>query len=428
MLRMRYRLRRFGFWIRNITSTTKYGRWYRRQRLRRQLAASSDKRLGEESEAMGSEWAVSMGEARRRAVANLVGIYALCILVVGIWFAVSRGFLWKTADEIMSKAAVSTRSLLASLVIDSDAAVSLISSAIPDEGDESLTNNLSSIKHTPQDAIAAVLSSLGIKQGAISSMLMASLPGGEICRAEASEGVVIAHVPKSSEDEKPASSQTESLSADVKKTATTKVIIYHTHTSETYKDEGCAYLWQKYNPNFDLEYIWKNKHGVVTAGTALAEALNAIDIGVVHSKKVHDYPCWSDSYKTALPTIQEMVLQENEARVVLDIHRDGLSDTRSTSTVDGQTVARITIVVTSDRFGLPHPGWKENYDFALHLSEAVNSAYPGLCRGVQLRHDARWNQHVHPHAIIIEVGSNLNTTEEAVATAKLLAKPLSTLL
>jgi stage II sporulation protein P len=51
--------------------------------------------------------------------------------------------------------------------------------------------------------------------------------------------------------------------------------------------------------------------------------------------------------------------------------------------------------------------------------------YPGLMRPTQVRRDARYNQHLHPNSLLIEIGSVENTLEEALLAAELLANVLA---
>ena len=162
----------------------------------------------------------------------------------------------------------------------------------------------------------------------------------------------------------------------------------------------------------------------------MATALEQVGVKAYHSDKVHDFPDFKTAYQVALPTVEGMLAAHKDAGIVIDLHRDGLSKgtTAATVKVNGEAAARVFIVVTSDKFGLPHPNWQRNYAFALKLGKEINRLYPGLCRGVDLRDDARWNQQVSDRAIILEIGSNLNSVSEALVTARLLARPIASIL
>ena len=68
--------------------------------------------------------------------------------------------------------------------------------------------------------------------------------------------------------------------------------------------------------------------------------------------------------------------------------------------------------------GLEHPDWRGNLALALYLQNAVNAVCPTLMRPVELV-PQRYNQHLAPGALIIEVGSSGNTLREALAAIRL---------
>ncbi|KUK82040.1 MAG: putative membrane protein, partial [Pelotomaculum thermopropionicum] len=99
---------------------------------------------------------------------------------------------------------------------------------------------------------------------------------------------------------------------------------------------------------------------------------------------------------------------------------------QSTVKVNGREAAAILLVVGSDARG-SFPGWDQNYDFAVQLARKINQMYPGLCLGVRVK-DGRYNQFLHPRAVLVEVGTTNNFTEEALRSAGYLADALAELL
>ena len=56
---------------------------------------------------------------------------------------------------------------------------------------------------------------------------------------------------------------------------------------------------------------------------------------------------------------------------------------------------------------------RENQNsFAKLIDAKMNQRYPGVSRGIRMD-DWRYNQHLHPRALLIEVGCQDNTKEEA---------------
>lgn len=198
------------------------------------------------------------------------------------------------------------------------------------------------------------------------------------------------------------------------------VIIYHSHSSEAYK------------PTSGVNYVWGKPDGVIAVGRVLTRELeNFYHIPVVHSEEIHDFPVWREAYMNSLITVTRLLKENPSAEVVIDIHRDSVPATipaGGTVKFGARRAARVLIVVSNDKFGLPHPHWRENYAFAKYLAARAEEMYPGLVRGVDLRSDGRWNQHVHPRAIILEMGSVSNSRAEAEEAAVLMADVIASVL
>ena len=114
--------------------------------------------------------------------------------------------------------------------------------------------------------------------------------------------------------------------------------------------------------------------------------------------------------------------------VVLDIHRDAViyedgSRFAASTVIDNKSAAQVMLVVGTDEGGLPHDGWERNLSFALDIQSVADERYPGLMRPVNLR-SSRFNQHVSPGALIVEVGASGNTLGEALYGAELFTKAL----
>lgn len=184
--------------------------------------------------------------------------------------------------------------------------------------------------------------------------------------------------------------------------------IYHTHTGETYElTDG-------------VERFDGRPGGVVEVGRVLKRILEERHgIGVVHSEKVHDVP-YSRSYLESEKTARRMMEDHPDLALLLDIHRDSLKDrSYAVTEIGGLKVATILLVVGSDA-RQPFPNWRENYNLARVFAAKAQELYPGLCVGVKVK-EGRYNQFLHPGAMLVEVGGVANHTAEALRTAELLA-------
>lgn len=199
-----------------------------------------------------------------------------------------------------------------------------------------------------------------------------------------------------------------------------QVLIVHSHSTEAYTpSDGLSYAEIPSYRTLD------ETRSVIAVGEVLAEALRKQGLEVIHDTSVNDYPNYNTSYWNALQKIERWQAEYPSIQLILDIHRDAVENEDGEavallSTQEGQQMAQLMLVVGTDEGGLEHPAWQENLANALKLQSVLMGQYPGLCRKVDLRTE-RFNQHVSPGALLIEVGTNGNTLTQAKASAVLLA-------
>ncbi len=182
---------------------------------------------------------------------------------------------------------------------------------------------------------------------------------------------------------------------------TPEIFIYHTHTTESYI------------PACGKDHMVNQKGDIVKVGGYLEKVLEEkYHIQCMHSETIHDQFPFRDSYKRSQVTMINYLKQYPSTKVVLDVHRDATPGLENSRIVKGEKTATIVTVVGSDKMGLSHPRWKENLQFAKKLNENMDLYYPGLSNGIIIS-DARYNQHLHSHAILIEFGDQYTTLEEA---------------
>lgn len=198
------------------------------------------------------------------------------------------------------------------------------------------------------------------------------------------------------------------------------VLIYHTHTCESYTP--C----ETYNYTMTGNYrTTDSNYNVVRVGNELQAYLEQKGFKVVHDSTYHDYPSYSGSYARSLETAKKM-LEGQDADIVIDLHRDamGNGDTYGpTIMVNGERVAQLMFVIGTDGGGLEHTDWEKNLKIAVKIQEKANEMYPGLFRPIIVR-NSRYNQHVAKGASIIEVGATANTLSECLLSMQCLANVL----
>lgn len=209
----------------------------------------------------------------------------------------------------------------------------------------------------------------------------------------------------------------EDLKPDIDFKNKEDIVIYHTHTCESYtKTEKYTY---KSSGNFrttDLNY------SVARVGEELKKYLDKYDFNVIHNKTYHDYPKYNGSYTRSLETI-EKILKTSKASLVIDLHRDALGSNSKYAPsvkINGEEAAQLMFVIGTDGGGLKHDKWKKNLKLAIKIQKKANEMYPGLFKPIIVR-NSRYNQHVSEGACIIEVGATGNTLEQCLVSMKYLS-------
>lgn len=215
----------------------------------------------------------------------------------------------------------------------------------------------------------------------------------------------------------------ESSGVSLKNGDEPQVLIVHTHTSESYApDEEYDYVQDDNDRTLDPNF------NVVAVGNHVEALLEDAGISVIHDRTINDYPSYNGSYSRMLEIIEEYLAEYPSIRVVLDVHRDAViyedgSRFAASTVIDGKSAAQVMLVVGTNEGGLQHENWEQNLAFALDIQSMADELYPGLMRPVNLR-SSRFNQHVSPGALIVEVGASGNTLGEAFYGAELFTKAL----
>ena len=199
------------------------------------------------------------------------------------------------------------------------------------------------------------------------------------------------------------------------------MLIYHTHTHEAYE--------QTETDPYEALEAWRTadeEHSVVRVGEELAKLLRAAGCEVVHDTTDHEL----DDLATAYTRSEQTLLSYEESfDLYIDLHRDAYVEGMGENALraDGVDYAKLMMLVgRGDNFQVK-PYYEENYAFARALTEALNERVPGICRDVLVKTN-RYNQHIAPRSLLIEVGNNRNTLVEALNAMGPLSEALAALL
>lgn len=206
-----------------------------------------------------------------------------------------------------------------------------------------------------------------------------------------------------------------------------QVLITHTHTTECYLGYDAGF----YNPD-DASRTDDPKRNMVAVGERVAAKLRAAGIGVIHDTAIHDQP-YNSAYSHSKKAVEAYLKQYPSICVVLDIHRDAIypSDNtrvKPTVVINGKKAAQMMIIVGMlNSKNSPNKHTAENLSFGAHLQQAIHKQYPGLMRPMVLA-KARYNQQLCNGMILVEMGSDVNTLEEACFSGDLLGEQVAQLL
>jgi len=204
---------------------------------------------------------------------------------------------------------------------------------------------------------------------------------------------------------------------ELKKEMTTKpeVLIYHTHTCESYAPYGTNS--QDMNKN------------ITVAGEELKKELEKYGVSVIHDITIHDIASYNDSYERSRVTLNKYLEQYKDFKLIIDLHRDSVENKKAVTTIiNGESVARFSFVMTKK-----NPHYENQIKVVEKIRGISNKLYPGdksspsLNKGTFYYNYGRkyYNQDTSSNAILMELGSHINTMDEVKASGKYIARILA---
>lgn len=199
-----------------------------------------------------------------------------------------------------------------------------------------------------------------------------------------------------------------------------QILIYHTHSQEAFADSvpGDAAT------------------SIIGVGDRLAQILTeTYGYQVMHHTGQYDVDSRDDAYSASLPAIEQVLAENPSIEVVIDLHRDQMAEeTRLVMDLDGRPTARFMFFnglsrtrKTGDISYLYNENQEENLAFSFQMKLKAEEYYPGLTRKNYLK-GYRYNMHLRPKTLLIELGAQNNTVEEAMNACDPLAHILDMVL
>lgn len=202
------------------------------------------------------------------------------------------------------------------------------------------------------------------------------------------------------------------------------ILIVHTHATEAFSGGDYA--------QSGTYHTLDTTQNVVRVGQALADKLNACGIPTLHDTTLNDALGYDDAYERTAEVIERYLAEYPSIQMVIDVHRDAITDTNGEelamrTELNGQSAAQLLFVMGTDAAGLEHPNWEGNLAFALQMQAYCTADAPDLFRELSLR-SARYNEHLTPYSVLLEVGSAGNTLDEAIRSIEFFGAKLAELL
>lgn len=210
----------------------------------------------------------------------------------------------------------------------------------------------------------------------------------------------------------------------VKRDGSPVVLLYSTHTSESYLQY-----------NSDVYYCdesfrsTEEEKSVVAVAKRAKEVIEAGGFGVIHDTTRFD-ETYSGSYQRSMDAMQENLSKYPTIQITVDVHRDAFGEEddgtryKPVAEIDGENAAQIMILAGCDLSDDPlFPDWRENLHLALRLQQKGDLLYPGLFRPLFFA-QRNYNMHATHGSLLVEVGTEVNTQREADYAGVLLGETI----
>ncbi len=199
-----------------------------------------------------------------------------------------------------------------------------------------------------------------------------------------------------------------------------QILVYHTHSQEAYIDSTAG----------------DSSESIVGVGEHLCDILRTkYGFNVLHHTGEYDVESRDYAYSNAMAGLDKVLAENPSIEVMIDLHRDQTNaDTKLVTTIQDRPTARFMFfngLCYTNSLGtlenLPNPYVQDNLSFAFQMHLAAEEYYPGLTRRIYLK-GYRYNLHFRPKSLLIELGSQTNTLEEAMNACDPLAHILAMVL
>ena len=199
-----------------------------------------------------------------------------------------------------------------------------------------------------------------------------------------------------------------------------QILIYHTHSQEAFADSVPGDV----------------NTGIVGVGECLTKILTEqYGYRLLHNTGQYDVETRDNAYSRALPAVEQILAENPSIQVIIDLHRDEVAEeTKLVTDIQGRPTARFMFFnglsrtrKTGDIDYLANENQEANLAFSFQMQLKAAEYYPGLTRRIYLK-GYRYNMHLRPRTLLVELGAQNNTVEEAINACDPLAHILDMVL
>lgn len=199
-----------------------------------------------------------------------------------------------------------------------------------------------------------------------------------------------------------------------------QILIYHTHSQEAFADSVPGDV----------------NTGIVGVGECLTKILTEqYGYRVLHNTGQYDVETRDNAYSRALLAVEQILAENPSIQVIIDLHRDEVAEeTKLVTDIQGRPTARFMFFnglsrtrKTGDIDYLANENQEANLAFSFQMQLKAAEYYPGLTRRIYLK-GYRYNMHLRPRTLLVELGAQNNTVEEAINACDPLAHILDMVL
>ena len=205
------------------------------------------------------------------------------------------------------------------------------------------------------------------------------------------------------------------------------VLIFHTHTTEGYEMLDRGFYSNSYTGRGE-----DKSRNMVRVGDEITKMLEKSGYKVIHDTEIHDRK-YTGAYDHSKVNVEAYLKKYPSIQVVLDIHRDAIhlsngNKIKPTAEINGKKAAQIMIITGAQEGKVKDfPDWEQNLRFAVKLQQTCETMYPGLMRPI-LFSQRKYNMNLSHCNLLLEMGSDANTLEEAAYSGRLVGTAIAKLL